>query len=160
MKPSLHDSPAKFVLLAVVGCLIASILFLAPEPRDAYDTHRVAAFLIGFGIFAAGAFLALKSTTNLRNGVENQRWPDSQIEPFRRHFESPAYTALSIALFIAFVLFEFLFRRSLGGEGWACFLFLQTLSQIRIALKRPREKISPVQWNNFSPIHSDHWGER
>ena len=55
MKPSLHDSPAKFVLLAVVGCLITSILFLAPEPRDAYDTHRVAAFLIGLCVPSAGS---------------------------------------------------------------------------------------------------------
>lgn len=160
MKPSLANSPAKFILLAFVGCAITSILFLAPEAWATHNTHRVAASLIGFGIFAVGALLALKSTTDLRNGVENEQWPESRIEPFRRRVQSPLYTALTIALFIAFVLFEFLVKRNLRGEGWACFLFLQTLSQIGIAFRRPRAKIPPVQWNNFTPIHSDHWGER
>ena len=159
MKLRLANSPARLILLAFVGCVITSILFLAPKAWAAQNTHRVAAFLVGFGIFAAGALLALKSTTDLRNGVENERWPESQIEPFRRHFQSPLYTALSIALLIAYTLLVLVSRR-FRGEGWACFLFLQTLSQIRSAFRRPRVKIPPVQWNNFSPIHSDHWGER
>lgn len=160
MKSSLSDSPAKFIVLAFVGCLVTSILFLAPGPRDAYDTHRVAAILIGFGLFAAGAVLALKSTTDLRNAVENQRWSDSQIEPFRRHFESPIYNVLSIALLIAYALLAIGFKR-FRGEGWICFLFLQTLSQIRIAFRRPRPSATPPpDWRNFAPIRSDHWGQR
>jgi hypothetical protein len=159
VKTRLPDSPAKFVLLAVVGCLITSILFLAPGPRDPYDIHRVAAVLIGLGIFATGAFLALKSTTDLRNGVENERWPESQIEPFRRHFESPVYTAVSIALLIAYALLAIGSKR-FRAEGWACFLFLQTISQLRIAFRRPRPTTPSIQWRNSAPIHSDHWGQR
>lgn len=161
MKPSLSNSPAKFILLACVGCLTTSILLLAPGPRDPYDIHRPVAFVLCFGILAAGAVLALKSTTDLRNGVENQQWPQSQIEPFRRHFRSPLYTALSIALLIAFVLSEFFFKRRFRYEGWTYFLFLQTLSQIRIAFKPPRpEPPPPPDWHSFAPLHSDHWGQR
>lgn len=159
MKPRLPDSPAKFILLALAGCLLTSIVFLASGPRDSYGIHRPVVFFICFGIFAAGAVLALKSTTDLRHGVENERWPATQIETYRRHFQSPAYTALAIALLIAYALLAIGTRR-FRGQGWACFIFLQTLSQIRFAFRRPQTTpTSRPDWRNSAPIHSEHWGQ-
>jgi hypothetical protein len=147
-------------MLAFTGCLITSALFLFPQVWVIHH-HRAAALLIGFGIFAVGALLALRSTTDLRNGVESEHWPESQIKPFRRFARSPLFTAIGIALFVALVLLEFIFKGRLRGEFWACFLFLQTLSQVGLAFKRrPAAKQPAVQWNNLSPIRSDHWGER
>lgn len=156
MAPRLSDSPAKLILLAFAGCLIASLLFLAPQDRP----HDVAAFFIGFVLFAGGAVLSLKSTYDLGNGVENELWPDSQLEPFRRHFKSPLYTVLGIVLLIAYILLEFGFSHLFRGQGWVCFLVLQTLSQIRIAFRPPRPSAAPPpDWRSFAPIRSDHWGQ-
>jgi hypothetical protein len=118
--------------------------------------------LLDFAVFAVGAILSLKFTSDLRHGVENQDWPESQIEPLRKHLESPWYTALTIVLLIAFVLFGIFIKR-FRGESWVCFLFLQTISQLRMAVRRPvsRTPFGPLTGlHSLTPIHSDHWGHR
>ena len=161
MKPSLPDSPVKPALLSVLGCLVASIDFFVPWPGRHSSLFGASLFL-GFAVFAAGAILSLKFTSDLRHGVENQDWPESQIEPLRKHLESPWYTALSIALLVAFVLFAIFIKR-FRGESWACYLFVQTVSQLRMAVRRPlsRTPSGPLTGlHSLTPIHSDHWGQR
>jgi hypothetical protein len=163
MKLRLPNSPKRLALLSVLGLLLASFIFVAPLPRNHHGGLFGAYLILSFAVFAAGAFLSLKCTSTLRHGVENQEWPDSQIESLRRHLESPWYTALSIALLIAFVLFEFMSKKRFGGEGWVCFLISQDISQLRIAVRRPRpsKPSGPIpDWRDFAPIHSDHWGSR
>ena len=162
MKLSLSDSPKKLALLSVLGSLITSIVFVFPWTRHHHYGLLSPLVLCGFALFAGGAVLSLKFTSDLRHGVENQNWPESQIEQLRKHLKSPWYTALSIVLFVAFVFFGFFFKRS-GGDGWVCFLLLQTISQLRIAVRRPfpRTPSSPIiGWRDLSPIHSDQWGHR
>lgn len=163
MKPHLPNSPRRLALVAILGCLITAIFFIIPWPERHSGQFKVFA-LLAFAVFAGGLILSLKCTTNLKHGVQNQEWPESQIEPLRIHLESPWYTVLSMALLVAFVLFESLFRRRLGGEGWACFLLSQTLSQLRIAVRRPvtRTPSGPLGgWRDYlAPIHSDQWGQR
>lgn len=157
MRPSLPNSPMKLVLLTILGSVLSCTLFLLPAPHS--HSAFNAALIFALALFAGGTILWLKSVSRLKNGVENELWPESQIEPLRMHLESPYYSLLSIALLVAYVLFQFLFKH-LRTESWACFLLLQTISQLRISLRRPRIKAPPVIWRNFAPIHSEHWGER
>lgn len=156
---SLPNSPVKPALLSVLGSVIACTIFLGPWHR----MHRSSIFgayaLIGLAIFAAGAFVSLKFVSELKHGVENERWPEAQIEPLRAHLESPYYTALSIGLLVAFVVLGLLITR-FRGEAWGCFLLGQNISQLRLALKRPRHSTPPIDWRSFGPLHSDHWGQR
>ncbi len=138
---------------------MVAILFLAIGCAKTYDLHRVTLFSIAFAVFAAAAVLSLMSTSKLRRGVQNQRWPESQVEPFRGHFESRACQAASIVLLIAFALLAIPFKQ-FRAEGWACFVLLQTISQLRIALRRPPVPAPTPEPPIFAPIQSDHWGGR
>lgn len=161
MLPRLPDSPAKLAALAMASYLIPSIFFVHPPLRDPHFADRVPVVIAGIAVFAVCAFLSLKCVSTLRNGIENKRWPESQVEPLRNHFDQPLYTILSLALFVAFTLLEFA-TKHYRGEGWVCYLVLQTISQLRIALKRPIPTTpGPLaDWRNFGPIRSDHWGQR
>ena len=79
-------------------------------------------------VFAFGAFFSLTFVGKLKQGIENERWPEAQIEPLRAHLDSPYYTALSIGLFVGFVIFEFPLKRHFGGLGWGCFLLASSPS--------------------------------
>lgn len=163
MKPSLPDSPVKPALLSVLGSLIACSVFLA-LPLFSSRMHH-SRLLGGYLVFCLAVFVgatifSLTSVGTIKQGIENQRWTEAQIEPLRAHLESPYYTALSIGLLVPFAIFEFVLQKRFGGLGWGCFLLSQTISQLRIALKRPRSSNPPIDWHKFTPIHSDHWGSR
>ncbi len=159
MRRSYPDSPAKLVLLAITGAAMVAILFLAIGHANSYDLHRTTLFFIAFAVFLGGASLSLISTSALRRGIDNHRWSDSQLEALRGYFESRACKASSIALFIAFALLAIPFKR-FRAEGWVCFVFLQTISQIRLALRRPPIPAPPPEPPIFAALHSDHWGRR
>lgn len=160
MKPSLPDSPVKPALLSVLSSLVACAIFLVPGPRMHHSRLFGAYLLFSLLIFAGFAILSLKFVRDFKQGIENERWPEAQIEPLRAHLESHFYTALSIALLAAFLIFEFPLKRRFGGLGWSCFLLSQTVSQLRISIKRPRPSTPSIQWRTSAPIHSNHWGDR
>lgn len=160
MKRNLPDSPVKAALLSALGSLIACTAFLAPWPRMHHSDWFGAYAILCLVVFAFGAFFSLTFVGKLKQGIENKRWPEAQIEPLRAHLHSQYYTALSIGLLIAFFIFEIFLKRRFGGLGWGCFILSQTISQLRIALKRLPPSIPPIQWRTSAPIHSDHWGNR
>lgn len=160
MKLSFPDSPVKPALLSALGSLIACTVFLAPWPRMHQSGWFGAYAILCLVVFAFGAFFSLTFVGELKQGIENERWPKTQIEPLRAHLESPYYTALSIGLLAAFVIFEFFLKRRFGGLGWGCFLLTQNISQLRMALKRPRPSAPRNQWHDSAPINSSHWGQR
>src|ERR1700761_7515140 len=104
MKLSLPDSPVKPALLSFLGSLIACTIFIAPRPRMHHSDWFGAYAILCLVVFAFGAFFSLKSVGELKQGIENERWPETQIEPLRGHLESPYYTALSIGLLAAFFI--------------------------------------------------------
>ena len=85
MKSRHSDSPVKLALLAVLGSLIASMLFIGSwiGPHSGHPLGQ--RILIAVILFASGFTLLLRSVSNLKNGFENQRWPASQMEPLRKH---------------------------------------------------------------------------
>lgn len=161
MKPRLPGTPAKLALAAVLGSLIASLLFIGSWIGPQSSLTLPERMLIAAILFGAGLMLVLRSVTTLKNGVENQRWPDPQIEPLRKCLESHSYTALTIVLLVAYATFGLIVTR-LRDEGWICFLLMMTLSQLRFAVRRPAApKPGPLSdWLNFGPLRSNHWGKR
>ena len=160
MKPSLPDSPVKPALLSVLCSLIPCVIFFVPW-RGLRHSHLYGTYLlVSFVIFGGFAILSLKFVSDFRQGVENERWPEAQIERLRAHLESHYYTVLSIVLLLAFLVFEFPLKPRFGGLGWGCFLLGQTISQLRIAVRRPRPSTPSIDWRNSGPLHSDHWGQR
>lgn len=155
-----NSTPVQLILLAILGTLIVCAIFFAPATL--FHTASLAIRLMaGFGLLAAGLALFLKSLSELKEGVRNQRWPEAQIAPIRRICESPFYTACSLALLIAFAALAIPSRHH-RGLGWTFYLLSQLLLQLRIAVVPPRRRVpSPtLDWQTHAPIQSEHWGER
>jgi hypothetical protein len=160
MKPRLSDSPTKLAVLAALGGPIACALPLLLGPLN--HSWLFGPYML-FCIVVASvcAILPLKFVTDLRHGVEDERWTEAQLEPLRALLQSRYYTALSVAPLVAFFIFEFATKQSSLGLGGACLFFLEIiLYQLRFALKRPPSSTPPNQWRNSSPVHSDHSGHR
>jgi hypothetical protein len=159
MKLSLSDSPTKLAVLAALGGPIAYALPLLLGPLN--HSWLFGPWLL-FGIVVAPVctILPFKFVTDLRHGVEDERWTEAQLEPLRTLLQSRYYTALSVGLFVAFAIFEFALKQRSPGLGWAYLFFLEMiLSQLHFALKRPPSAIPPNEWSNSSPIDSDQWGQ-
>ena len=160
MKLSLSDSPTKLAVLAALGGPIACAPPLLLRPLN--HSWLFGPYML-FCIVVASVctILPFKFVTDLRHGVEDERWTEAQLEPLRALFQSRYYTALSVGLFVAFVIVEFALKQRSLGLGWTCLFFVEMiLSQLRFALKRPPSSIQPNQWHNSAPIHSDQWGRR
>lgn len=146
MKRHLPDSPAKLALLSVLCILIVCMFFLIPESGRDQSPLFGAYLLFGIVVVPTCGILPLKFVTDLRHGVQNERWTEAQLEPLRAWFESPYYKVLSIGLLVASFIFEFALKRFFAGWGWAIFLFfLLVLYQFRFALKRPPSSTPPNQ---------------
>jgi hypothetical protein len=160
VKSRLPDSPAKLALLSVLCSLIACATLLIPGSRLNHSWLFGPYLLFCIVVVPVCTILPLKFVTDLRHGVENERWTEAQLEPLRALSQSRYYTALSVGLFVAFVIFEFALKQRSLGLG-ACLFFLEMiLSQLRFALKRPPSSTPPNEWRDSSPIHSDQWGQR
>lgn len=143
MKPRLPDSPAKLALLSVLCSLIACATLLIPGSQLNHSWLFSPYLLFCIVVVPVCTILPLKFVTDLRHGVENQRWTEAQLEPLRAHLESRYYTALSVALLVVYFIFEFPETR-LRWLGMGLLFFLQIiLSQLRFALKRPPSSIPP-----------------
>lgn len=164
MKPSAHRTPMQLVLLSFAGfvlCAGSLPLLRFVHTADACHNIRWTPALLLFGLFVAGVIVYLKATTALKNGIRNQQWPEEQLQPLRSVFESPLIQVLVCALLVAYAIL-WLTHSHFRDLGLACFILMQVLSQLQIAVRRPRTpRPNPlVDWRNFAPIHSDHWGQR
>jgi hypothetical protein len=163
MKRRPQRTALQTALLSLLGSLIGcSAFLLVPEIRVHRSHGLWAPILFCFTLLALGLTLYLKSLSDLKNGIQNQLWPEEQIAWLRARVESPLFTVLSLALCVAFPLLGLIFTR-FKAEAWICFLLSQNLMQLQIAVQRPHP-IQPTQsWmlgGNFAPIRSDHWGQR
>jgi hypothetical protein len=143
MKPRLSDSPTKLAVLAALGGPIAFALPLLLGPLN--HSWLFGPYML-FCIVVASVctILPFKFVTDLRHGVEEERWTEAQLQPLRALLQSRSYAALSVGLFVAFVIFEFTLKQRSPDLGWACLFFLEMiLSQLHFALKRPPSSIPP-----------------
>lgn len=164
MRPRLHLTPARWVLLSLAGfVVVAASLSLTRfvHATDTSDCIRWIAVLPVFGLFLFGGFVTLYASKSLKNGIRNHQWPEDQIEPLRSRMESPFLNVLSMTLLATYGILWLMFPKY-RVIGFDCFLLTQVLAQLRTAVRRPPAKPSNLiaGWRDLSPIHSDQWGRR
>jgi sterol desaturase/sphingolipid hydroxylase (fatty acid hydroxylase superfamily) len=123
-------------------------------------THPILPIIVSLVLFALGFFISIRSQSDLKEGVANQRWEPSQIEPLRNLFLSAWWTALIIGLAVVAVVFMLIVWPHNTGIAWIFLYPSMTASWLAIAVRRTETPKPPIDWSNFGPIRSDHWGQR
>jgi hypothetical protein len=159
MSPRRDLGPWQVALLSLLGTTLASVIFMFPKAPPHWPLWL--RLVTGLALLAIGFTIYLKSLGALRDGVQNHRWTEQQLQSLRLVLESPYCKALNIALLVAYAVFVY-FIPHLKGVGWLCFLFTMNLSQLIVGVRRPRPEPSNslLGWRDLSPIQSDHWGQR
>jgi hypothetical protein len=159
MSPRRDLGPWQVALLSLLGSALAGVLFLFPKVPTHWPLWL--RLITGLGLLACGLIIYLKCISTFRDGVQNHRWTEQQLQSLRLVLESPYCKAFNISLVVAYIVFQFLIPH-LKGVGWVCFLFSMNLSQLIVGVRSPRPSTpsSLLSWQDFSPIHSDHWGQR
>jgi hypothetical protein len=159
MSPRRDLGPWQVALLSLLGSALAGILFLFPKMPMHWPLWL--RLITGLGLLASGFTIYLKFLSAFRDGVQNHRWTEQQLQSLRLVLESPYCKAFNISLILAYAVFVFLIPH-LKGVGWVCFLFTMNLSQLIVGIRRPRPESSNslLGWRDLSPIRSDHWGQR
>ena len=157
MSPRRDLGPWQVALLSLLGSALAGVLFLFPKMLTQGPLWL--RLITGLGLLACSFILYLKSIGAFRDGVQNHRWTEQQLQSLRLVLESPYCAVVNVSL-RAYVMFQFVMPHK--GLGWVCFLLSMALSQLIGAVRRPRPELSNslLGWRDLSPIHSDHWGQR
>jgi hypothetical protein len=162
MKPSLPNSPAKLVVVALLGGFISAAACLPTFPFHHISPGSVAPlywFFAILGMLAAGFHLAIQAESKIRDGIAVERWTASQLLPLRRVFQRRFITPISLAL-LAVGLILALMDWHHSQRVWPFILLSQSLNRIFAALKEPRPSVPPPNTRTYAPIHSDQWGHR
>jgi hypothetical protein len=163
MKLSLPNSPAKLTLIALFGGLMTAaplLTLLSLRTHHLSSAASLAWFLFAFLVpMALGFYLAFRAEGDLRNGIAAERWTTTQLTPIRRIFGSRHIIGVGLGL-IAVGIILLLMNPRHSEVVWPFILLSQSLTRIFGALKEPRPSTPPPDWRNFTPIHSDQWGQR
>jgi hypothetical protein len=169
-----HLSAKQTALLGLCGGLISAVGCLAELPLHAAKLHHPnTAFWLwaatGFALMLLGFAIAMFARSELESGIANDRWPDTEVESLRNLVRAPVAMAIPFALFIAMVGLILISRRN-TPIFWACFILIQTFTQLSYATRRPPEtpsrwlSTSTARWpdeiSSLAPIQSQHWGNR
>jgi hypothetical protein len=123
-------------------------------------THPLLPIIVSLSLWALGFFVSIKSQSELKEGVANQRWEASQIEPIRNLFLSVWWRVLIIGLAVVALVFMLIVWPHNIGLAWIFLYPSMTASWLAIAVRRTETPKPLIDWHTFSPIHSDHWGHR
>jgi len=152
-------SPSQLVWLSIAGGLIAftSVFALTPMSQGAFGTH----LLISLALLACGFTLSIKANSALKDGIANQHWSPEQIDPLRSRVDSPIVFVPAFSLLLTwFILFLVFPHGRIHGTAYSFYLLGQTLLQLVYACREPAKPANPLEWQNFKPIQSEHWGNR
>ncbi len=154
------DSPYRLTALTIAGSLLATAGFFAASFHPIYSSLPL--LLLCFALVVTSLLGMFWAANTLRNDVQNERWPEATLAPFRRvtgHvLWKIAMGLLLLAMFAA--LTQDHHHRT---WFWAVFVLLQTQTQIGTAFARLRKPTPPgplLDWSKVSPLRSRHWGER
>jgi len=169
-------NPKHLAAWALAGAFFAAsawVISLLPIPHFSTNGHgfweilwtnrlRLLAFLAPF---ALGLSVSLYSERQFKRGFQNDIWSDAELEPVKALVGNPIWTWASLIL-IAPCLLTVIFSQNtghIGAGGFICIVLLPTQTAQRIRqLITPRTKSTGglMDWHNFKPIRSDHWGEQ
>jgi hypothetical protein len=154
--------------LAASACLVTFL----PIPHFSTSGHglwpilwtnrlRLIAFLTPF---ALGLSLSLLAERQFKRGFQNNIWSDAELEPVKALVANSIWPWTSLALIVPLLVSVIFSGHSTHTSGGAffCIALLPTQTAQRI-----RQLITPriesagglIDWNNFKPLHSDHWGQ-
>jgi hypothetical protein len=154
-------SPRALAALALTGGLMAGSVFLVTLPDRTPVWLEIVFFILLFG---GGVYLLLTSSMELTNGIENQRWSEMQIAPFRSRAASWVVRLLGLTTLVLFSVALLGPRHNVWHEMmWPVFLVWQFASQIMMTLRRPAKASSGALLFTptiAAPLTSEHWGNR
>jgi hypothetical protein len=169
-------NPKRLATWAIVGSFLAAAAWLVsflPIPHFSTNGHgfwailwtnrlRITAFLAPF---ALGLSLSFWAERQFKRSFQNDIWSDAELEPVKALVTNPIWTWTSLALIVPGLL-SMIFSGHSAHTGGAVFIYTallptQTAQRIRQLIT---PKIKPtgglIDWHNFKPIRSDHWGEQ
>jgi hypothetical protein len=166
--------PKQLVTWAITGALIAAstwFLSFAHIPRLTANGEGFWAvlwvnrlrFIAYFAPFAIGLALSLWAEHRFKGGLKGEIWSEAELEPVRAMVAKPLWSWTSWLLIGAAVVAMILFAFT-AGTGHMALLYLlfypiQTAARLRQLLTPKITTGGLKDWQNFQPIHSDHWGE-
>jgi len=124
-------------------------------------------FVAYFAPFTIGIAISLWAERRFRRGFQDEIWSEAQLEPVRTLLAKPFWnrTTWLLWLLLGFAVVSIIYSASTSHSGGALIYILlfpiQTAMRIR-QLVTPKIESTGVlkNWQNFKPIHSEHWGEQ
>jgi hypothetical protein len=159
MSPRRDLGPWQAALLALFGTTLPGVFFMFPKML--MHSGLLLRLIPALALLACGFTIYLKFISILKDGIQNHRWTEDQLQSLRLVLESPYCSVVNFSLLVAYVVLQF-FVPHLKGLGWVCFLLTMAVSQLIAAVHRPRPRppSSLPIWRDLTPIRSDHWGQR
>lgn len=164
-------TPIQLAVLLLLGTLMMACCYLlASEVGQSLHLRQVGLVHSGFIVyvialavfFGSGAYLSIWAQEKLRNGVQSDRWNDTELSPVRVLFGSwPARIGpwVLIGTGLVMILVDSAHPHHGFMQGfWVCFLLNQGLMSLTRSLT-PSSPSQPISWLQSSmPLRSDHWG--
>lgn len=153
-------SPYRLVALTVAGILLSGAGFVCGNLHSVYLSLPLLATC--FACVVIGVLGTCWASYALREGVQNERWSERILAPFRRVTDHVLWkigmAGLIVAMFAALTQ-----DRHHRTWFWLVFILLQAQTQINSAFARPRKAAGSgnrPDWSQMPPLQSEHWGER
>ena len=152
MKMPQRTSPMRLACWAGAGSLITgSTILIAAIYRSAW----------AFVPFFVGGAIFLLAHRQLKLGIKNELWTDTEWEPLRRRSAHPAWWILFFLAFAALIVCDIVTDLHRGTFLlWAVLLPLQMMMSVQVIVK-PSHSLGDgglLNLQNSSPIQSEHWG--
>lgn len=159
MKRELLDTPKRLAATTYLGGLLSACAFVWMGRQ--HGPNRSIAIFISFAVVVVGFLVSARASSALKDGINNQRWPNGAVDSLRSAVHHPTWTAANVLL--SFFAIAAVFERSMFDFSWALLIVVQTMLEIRNAVRPSRKPPGPgnrIDWGNGAPLRSDHWGER
>lgn len=168
--------PKQLVTWAIAGAVIAAstwFLSFVHIPRLSANgegfwavlwTDRLR-FVAYFAPFVIGLAPSLWAEHRFKRGLKGEIWSEAELEPVRVLVAKPVWSWTS-RLLIGAAVVAVIFSARTAGTGHVALLYIllypvQTAARIRQLMTPKVTSTGGLKdWQNFKPIHSDHWGEQ
>ena len=154
------DSPSRLTVLTIVGSLLATAGFIAAGIHFIYNSLPL--LLLCFAVVVTSFLGMFWAANTLRDDVQNERWPEATLAPFRRVIDHVLWK-IAMGLLLLAMFATLTQDHHHRAWFWAVFVLLQTQTQIGSAFARLRKVTRPgplLDWSEVSPLRSKPWGER
>lgn len=155
------DSPMRLAAVIIAGSLVGSSAFLAMTQVPGHPVTLVLGMFLSVITLSMGSVIWAGS--KLRDGVQNERWPENAIQPLRAVVSSGGWKAAMLVLFSCLIA-TLVFEHSAHDYPyfWSLFCLQQGCTQLSYAARRPVTTSASgnrFDLSNTPPLHSEHWGE-